>query len=93
MWLSLIPGDEGIGGAYIVPLNISNRRCDEVVCTRIIQSPAIDLDIAGHDDVKFTCGVKEVEESVVLIIVDCRSHAGTVRDVRQTFIFYRKKEV
>jgi hypothetical protein len=30
---------------------------------------------------------------VVLIIVDCRSHAGTVRDVRQTFIFYRKKEV
>lgn len=91
VWLSLIPGHEGNGGAYIIPLNISNRRCDEVVCTRIIQSPPIDLDIAGHCEVKFTCRIKEVEESVVLVIVDCRSHAGTLAEVRQSFIFYRKR--
>jgi len=91
VWLTLIPGDEGVGGAYIIPLNISNRRCDEVVSTRIIQGPAVYLYVAGHCEVEFTCGVKEVEESVLLVIVDCRSHAGTVVHLRQSFIFYRKR--
>ena len=84
--LALVPISEEIRATRLVPLNISTRRRDEVVTASIIQGPTVDLHIAGHGDVEFTCLVKDVVEGVGLLIIYC--HVGTGSGNVPYFIFY-----